>query len=130
MNEKISTLAINKVRLMVRLGCEADERAMPQPIDVDVALFFREPPPACQTDQLDKTICYADLCQLLDQTCEGKEFKLIENLAFCFYSKLKDFLADSAKIAIWVRVHKLHPPILQQTAGASFCYGDWQPGAF
>src|SRR4051812_8698716 len=88
--EKISTLAIKQFRLMVKLGCEPGERELPQAVDIDVVLSFEKPPIGCETDRLDQTVCYGDICEALSKTVEGREFKLIENLGYRFYMALQE----------------------------------------
>ncbi len=59
-----TTLEIPAIRLDVRLGCEAPERATPQAVDLALVIEFPTAPHACATDRLADTVCYAGLAEL------------------------------------------------------------------
>ena len=75
------TLEVPAIRLEVRLGCEAAERALPQAVDIELRIRFADLPAACWTDELADTVCYAELAALLREHCAQREFRLIERLA-------------------------------------------------
>jgi dihydroneopterin aldolase len=76
-----STLSIVDLELLCHIGVPAKERAKPQKI-LCIAVFpvadFKK---AAQTDNLEHTVNYYDLSQLLRKTARQKERKLIETLA-------------------------------------------------
>ena len=117
-------LEFRGARLAVRLGCGAEERARPQPVDLDVSVRFAELPPACETDKLEDTICYADLIEAARARVAGHEFKLVEHLAYELLGTLRPLVPPSAEL--WLRVTKLHPPVEGLSGGVSFALGDFE----
>ena len=117
-------LEFRGARLSVRLGCGADERAHPQPADLDLSVRFAEPPAACESDKLEDTICYADLIAAARACVAGREFKLVEHLARELFLTLRPLVPPSAEL--WLRVTKLHPPVDGLSGGVSFALGDFE----
>jgi len=110
------------LRLIVNLGWGEDERAQKQPVNLDLRISFAEEPPACRTDLLDGTLCYAKLADKARGLCERRSFRLIEHLAREVHAELGQGLPAGAKLQ--VKIHKLHPPLADLFGGASFEYGD------
>lgn len=80
---KITTaLEINGIELYAYLGATGSERHLQQRILVDLNLTFPSLIKACQTDELDHTICYKTLRDHLQKEIEDKEFNLIEHLGW------------------------------------------------
>lgn len=120
----MSLLEFRGARLSVRLGCGTDERARPQPVDLDVSVRFAERPAACETDKLEDTICYADLIEAARARVSGSEFKLVEHLAHELLGTLRPLVPPSAEL--WLRVTKLEPPVEGLAGGVSFALGDFE----
>jgi dihydroneopterin aldolase len=118
-------LEFRRARLAVRLGCAAEERAAPQPVDLDLAIRFAEPPPACTSDRLDDTVCYADLIELARQCVAGREFHLVEHLAHELFARLRPLVPADARL--WLRATKLEPPVEGLAGGVAFSLGEF-PG--
>ena len=76
----MSVLEFSSARMRVCIGCTAEERAVPQDVDLDVAIRFAAPPRACETDQLTDTVNYSDLIMAARDLCAKREFKLVEQL--------------------------------------------------
>ncbi len=119
-------LAIDRALFQVRLGCYAEERAQPRDVELDLRIWFREPPRGCSTDRLEDVVCYAELVEAVEQVVAGREFHLIERLAVVTYDTLKPLIPDTARL--WVRLRKVHPPIDALKQGVSFSYGECHPG--
>jgi dihydroneopterin aldolase len=124
-NKISAVLGVHGLRLNVRLGCSAGERALIQPVDIDVLIKFDQPPKGLVSDELDETICYAQLSENLKETIETREFQLIEHMAHEAFQSLKKMISNSNQLAI--RVHKLKPPVANLNGGTSFVFGDWAP---
>ncbi len=71
---------IERLRLPVRLGCTAEERAYPQIVDVDIAIELKEAKSAT-TDSLADTVDYMVVVQSTKEISSSKEFYLLEHLA-------------------------------------------------
>src|SRR5262245_58043391 len=117
-------LEFRGARLSVHLGCGAEERAVPQPVDLDVTVRFAELPAACETDKLEDTLCYADLIEAARARVRGREWKLVERLARELYGALRPLVSPGAELAL--RVTKLHPPVADLAGGVSFALGDFE----
>lgn len=121
-----TNLVVRGLRLMIHLGCGAEERRNPQPVDVDLAFRFKEAPVGCETDELADTVCYAELSERLASYCEGKEFKLVESLAAQLFRVAKETLArEYSDGELTLRVTKLHPPVPNLNGGVAFTIGEW-----
>ena len=118
-----AVLEFRRARLAVRLGCFDEERAAPQPVDLDVAIAFATPPAACASDRLDDTVCYADLIELARQEVAGREFRLVEHLAHELFARLRPLVPADARL--WLRVIKLAPPVEGLAGGVSFSLGEF-----
>ena len=118
-----AVLEFRGARLDVRLGCSAEERAAPQPVDLDLALRFRGLPPACASDRLEDTVCYAELIEAARKLCAGREFALVERLAHELFTHLRPLVRADAEL--WLRATKLRPPVEGLAGGVAFSLGDF-----
>lgn len=116
-------LEFRGARLDVRLGCSAEERATPQPVDLDLALRFCGLPAACSTDRLEDTVCYAELIEAARKICAGREFNLVERLAHELFTHLRPLVPEDAEL--WLRATKLRPPVDALHGGVAFSLGDF-----
>jgi dihydroneopterin aldolase len=117
-------LEFKGARLAVRLGCGAEERAAPQDVDLDVAVRFAELPPACESDKLEDTVCYADLIAAARARVAGREFHLVERLAHELFAALRPLVPPRAEL--WLRVTKVRPPVADLAGGVAFSLGDFE----
>lgn len=120
-------LTVEKVRLEVHLGWTADERKTVQPIEVDIAIRFENAPLACETDELDHTLCYQKIVNALLSLTQNNSFRLIESMSQIFFQEVRKLLPPQT--GLWIKVHKLLPPIKEVKGGATFSFGDWNPGS-
>lgn len=77
MKDRIELLAIP---ISCRVGVPDEERATPQPLFVDLELFF-DMTPAAATDNVAATVNYVEVCDTVDACLHGRDFKLIETIA-------------------------------------------------
>jgi 7,8-dihydroneopterin aldolase/epimerase/oxygenase len=119
-----SQLILQKLNLLVKLGHSIEERSLPQWISLRIKFDFSNLPAACINDQLNDTICYANLADELQQFCENHSFKLIEALAYQLYQFLKKKLSDMTnnKINIFLCITK--NPQLTKIEQSSFSISD------
>jgi len=103
-----STLLIKDLTFKVHLGATKEERSKKQPVILNLSVFFNELPRACNTDNLEDTICYDTLIKKIKDFCSKKEFQLIEFLGYELYKLIK--LNLPKKCAILLSIEK-HPKI-------------------
>ena len=113
-----SQLGFEDLRLWVRLGCTAAERADPQ--EVLVAFEARLPglPDACRTDALEGTVCYAELAQVFTERAAAGEYRTVEHLAWDLFRLGAARVAKDARLTL--EVHKLRPPVAGLGGGVRF----------
>ena len=114
-------LTIRGISLPVRLGCSADERLDPQPVEIDLTIRFETPPRGMVTDRLEDTVCYDGLVSAIKQVVTNREFSLVEYLAKEIFDSLRDIVESEHELRVTVR--KVSPPIPEITKGAEFTVG-------
>ncbi len=117
-----SALFIQGLEFDVYLGWPDDERKEKQTVLLDIEINFHKPPTACETDQLQNTVCYSALVDYLREQFRERKFRLLEHLTHEIYRITKTKLAD-ANAKIYVQITK-RPPIPGLTHGVCFGYGD------
>ncbi len=75
------TLSLVDLELLCHIGVPQEERAHPQKLLCTAIFPVTDFKKAAQTDNLEHTVNYFDLSQLLRKTAQVKERKLIETLA-------------------------------------------------
>lgn len=115
-------LTIRGVLLPVRLGCGADERLNPQPVEIDLTIRFETPPRGMVTDRIEDTVSYDALVGAMKEVASDREFSLIEHLANEIFISLKSIVGPDHELRVTVR--KVSPPIPEITKGAEFTVGD------
>ena len=115
-------LTIRGVLLPIRLGCSAEERLDPQPVEIDVTVRFEAPPRGMITDCLEDTVSFDALVQTIKEVVLNREFSLIEHLANEIFTALRSVVGPDHELRITVR--KVSPPIPEITKGAEFTVGD------
>ncbi|MCB0358902.1 MAG: dihydroneopterin aldolase [Bdellovibrionales bacterium] len=73
------TIYIEGLRLMVRVGCTAEERAHPQRMTAGVRVTT-DVSTAVRSDKLDDTVCYGKLADSLVRHAENGSWNLVETL--------------------------------------------------
>lgn len=116
-----SQVGLTQLIVPVRVGFSVSERALPQPIRFDLHIRFKAPPLACQSDQLDQTLCYFELSQKIKNYCESREFALLEHLTWKVFHLLKAELAADLHLT----TTKENFPLDTLRGSAYFSLGDW-----
>jgi glycine hydroxymethyltransferase len=114
-------LRMHRLKLAVRIGCEAKERAAPQTVEVSVAVRSRLAPRACVTDCIDDTLALDVVAERVRGVAEDGSFALIEHLAQRLYDTLRPSCESDADLE--VTVTKVAPPIFALAGGTSFRIG-------
>ena len=100
-------ITLRGMQFMGRHGATDEERAEPQPFEVDLVLRLDLAHPAA-TDDLADTVNYARLFELTREIVEGRQFHLIEALADAI---LEAVLAAHPVDDVEVRVRKPKAPL-------------------
>lgn len=120
----VCALRIEELVLYVHLGCTVEERFATQEIRISVEFRFESLPKGAVTDNLDDTICYAKVTQVLREHCETREFNLVERIGYECFSLLCE-LTQKQSLAIGLHVHKVSPPVKGLAKGTHFSCGDF-----
>ena len=99
-------IAVEGLRLRGRCGVTAEERALGQTLVIDVRLVPSSCPGA-DSDQLEDTLDYGGVVELVSETVAAAEFRLLERLV----TVLADRLWQPGLDELVVRVRKLDPPV-------------------
>lgn len=118
-----SQIRIERVRVDVRLGWPAEERATPQPIELDIELTFRAPPRATETDELGDTVCYDEIVRSLRARLRNHEVRLLERLAAQCAHWVRELAPDLNAVAVTAR--KLQVPV-HEVGHAAFTYREFR----
>lgn len=100
-------ITLRGMQFMGRHGVAAEERAEPQPFEVDLLVRLDLARPS-ETDDLDDTVDYGTLFDLTRQVVEGRSFHLLEALAAAIADAV---LAAHPVDDVEVRVRKPKAPL-------------------
>lgn len=103
------------LRVLARCGVSLDERAHPQPLEIDLDLVC-DLSAAEVSDELADTVDYAAVCELVDRISQGEPVALLEYLASHVADALLSF--DQRVEQVVVAVRKLRPPVPHDLATA------------
>jgi dihydroneopterin aldolase len=114
-----SELSIPGLRLWISLGCSEEERATPQPVDIDIKIQFVQELLGCSTDKLSDVVCYDTLVKKVIAALQNRSFHLIEFLAASIFAAVEKQLHQIEAI-IGVTVTKAHHPVPHVQKGIAF----------
>lgn len=120
-------LSLEEVSYFAHLGCGVEEQKLPQEVKISITVVFGEQPPACHTDKLEDTVCYAQINQRLQKICDEKTFATIEALAFSCWEALVPLVHADDKLRI--KIDKVRPPLSKTLKCASFTLEGQKPNA-
>ena len=115
-------LTISGISLPLRLGCSAEERLNPQPVEIDLTIRFETPPRGMVTDLLEDTVGYDALVGAIKEATSDREFSLIEHVANEILTSLRRIVEAEHELRVTVR--KVSPPVPEITKSAEFTVGD------
>jgi dihydroneopterin aldolase len=99
-------IALVNMRFEGRHGVDAEERAGPQPFEVDVELYL-DLRPAGLADDLARTVDYRDVFSICRDVVEGPSIQLLEAMAEKIATRV---LADSGAAAVSEVVVRVRKP--------------------
>lgn len=126
-------LGVHRLRLPVALGYGRGERSKPQPVEIEMRIFFKELPKSC-VDEGEPFLCYDKLSSALQDTVAHREFRLIEYMANELFAEVRKNIVnqmgeeESKKMHVWLRLHKCIPPVPFMLGGASVVLSDLPGG--
>lgn len=89
---------------------EEQERAQPLEVDLDIRADLAA---AGESDDLDDTVDYGAVCELVERVVTTERFQLLERLAARIAEVV---LSDDRVLGVTVAVRKLRPPVAQIVA--------------
>lgn len=104
-----SYLKVEGLTLELCIGCTEEEQKQPQPIEIELVLFFARPPLGAVSDELKDIVCYHECIQTVRKTAMKKRFHLIEHLAYEIHTTLAKELPMN--LTLMVTVRKKAPPV-------------------
>lgn len=107
-------IELRGLRVLARCGAGARERAVPQPLEIDVDVVA-DLAPAGRSDSLTDTVDYGKLCDVV-AAAAARPVALLEHLAQGIADALLD--EDRRIGAVVVTVRKLRPPVPHDLASA------------
>ncbi len=101
------SIDIAGLRVVARHGLLDEERSRPQPFEIDLTIEAHLSD-AARSDDIDQTVDYGKVVELVTELCSTESFHLLEALADAIAALV---LAEARAEAVTVRVRKLRPPI-------------------
>jgi 7,8-dihydroneopterin aldolase/epimerase/oxygenase len=105
MNE--DKILIRRLHCSVRLGVKKEEQEVRRNCEIDLAIFF-DLSEAGRTDDLDRTVNYSKVIDLIQDLSQKVQYKLMESFA---YRLFEEIFSHTAAKKIHLRVKKMNPPI-------------------
>jgi dihydroneopterin aldolase len=105
--QTVVTIEITGLSLYTHHGVTEAEREVGQRLVLDLRIDAGESD-ATETDRIDDTVDYAEVCQLVALIAQQRSYRTLERLATVIADRL---LSDFAAESVWVKVSKPEPPI-------------------
>jgi dihydroneopterin aldolase len=100
-------VVIKGLHCSIRLGVKKEEQEVRRNCELDITLFF-DLSEAGKTDDLDRTINYSKVIDLVLELSQQVQYKLLESFA---YRLFEEIFQRTAARRIHLRVKKMNPPI-------------------
>jgi dihydroneopterin aldolase len=105
--QTVVTIEISGLSLYTHVGVSAAEREVGQRLLFDIRIDVGESD-ATETDRIEDTIDYGEVCQLVALIAQQRNYKTLERLCTVVADRIiEDFGAE----AVWVKAAKPEPPI-------------------
>lgn len=108
-------IELRRLRVLAHCGAGAEERATPQPLEIDLDMVA-DLAPAGRSDRLGDTVDYGAVCQAAVESATATPAALLEHLAERLAVAVLD--GDPRVEAVTVAVRKLRPPVPHDLASA------------
>jgi dihydroneopterin aldolase / 2-amino-4-hydroxy-6-hydroxymethyldihydropteridine diphosphokinase len=108
----IDRIELRGLRIVTVIGVLDHERQSPQPLELDITLHT-DLTDACQNDELDDTVNYGEICELVEKVTAQHHDLLLERLA----GRLAEAILAQPRVdEVEITVRKLRPPIPSDVA--------------
>jgi len=105
--QTVVTIEISGLSLYTHIGVSAAEREVGQRLLFDIRIDVGESD-ATETDRIEDTIDYGEVCQLVALVAQQRNYKTLERLCTVVADRvIEEFGAE----AVWVKAAKPEPPI-------------------
>jgi dihydroneopterin aldolase len=105
--QTVVTIEISGLSLFTHIGVSTAEREVGQRLLFDIRIDVGESD-ATETDRIEDTIDYGEVCQLVALVAQQRNYKTLERLCTVVADRIiEDFGAE----AVWVKAAKPEPPI-------------------
>jgi dihydroneopterin aldolase len=105
--QTVVTIEISGLSLYTHVGISAAEREVGQRLVIDIRLDVGASD-ATETDRLEDTVDYGEVCQLVALVSQQHTYRTLERLCTVIADRLLD---DFECEAVWVKAAKPEPPI-------------------
>jgi dihydroneopterin aldolase len=100
-------IIVKGLHCSVRVGVKKEEQEVRRNCELDITLYF-DLSEAGETDELDRTVNYSKVVDLIQELTKTAQYKLLEAFA---YRLFKEIFEHTAARRIHLRVKKMNPPI-------------------
>jgi dihydroneopterin aldolase len=105
--QTVVTIEIAGLSLYTHIGVSAAEREVGQRLLFDIRIDVGESD-ATETDRLEDTVDYGEVCQLVALVAQQRSYKTLERLCTVVADRIID---EFGAEAVWVKAAKPEPPI-------------------
>jgi len=106
----LDKIIFNQIQFYAYHGVFEEENKLGQKFEVDVELYLNLKKPGI-TDNIEDTVNYAKVYQLVEKVVMGTPKKLLESLAETIATELLSTFSNKGVHEVVIRVRKLQPPI-------------------
>lgn len=106
----VDKIIFDRIQFYAYHGVFEEENKLGQKFEVDVELYLDLKKPGL-TDNIEDTVNYAKVYQLVEKVVLGRPKKLLESLAETIAEELLSAFSSKGLKEVVIRVRKLQPPI-------------------
>lgn len=106
------SITATDIMVLVNIGVSEAERLVPQSLSIDFQIIFSDIPNACNSDQLEDTVCYEKIINLINKFGATKKCQLLEHFGFELFGLLKN-ATQNTKIKLKITKQ----PVINSFAG-------------
>lgn len=116
----MSEMRIKNYEAWVSLGCTQEEQTMVQPVLFNVEILFNSKVLAEETDQLQDSLDYVELTNVIKMVAEKKSYKMIEHMCSSVARALQQSIGQKYKGTLIVRMQKPRAPVKHLHGGVEW----------